>query len=428
MQENAPVTPSSKTAHAKQLSIPLHYAQMFVVGFVMLLIGVTGGYFIGLNRNSLPLPGVASASIDRSVPEGKNVDFTLFWQIWDTLEKSYFDKGKLDPSVMVTGAVKGMVASLGDPYTIFLTASENKVTEEDLSGNFEGIGIQIGYRGTQLAVISPLPNSPAEQVGVEAGDYILGIKDPSRDVEVSTSGMTLPTAVQTIRGDAGTEVILTLLREGNDQPFEKAIKRQSIDVPSVVLDYVGANENVAHLKVLKFGAETRNEWEKSVLDILAKKDLDGIVLDLRNNPGGYMQAAIELGAEFMDKGKTVVIEDHGDGNRKEYSTDRFGRLTKEKVVILVNGGSASASEILSGALRDQVGYEIMGTKSFGKGTIQEPLQLEGGEGLHITIAKWLTPKGTWVHENGLEPDIEVQQNQETLEDEQLDAAIDYLLN
>lgn len=411
----------------KNISVPLRYAQMVMIGGFMLVVGLGLGFFVGKNNIDENIPGVASASINRDVPEDKDVDFKLFWEVWDTLEASYFDKSKLNASDMVYGAIKGMVAAVGDPYTVFLTPNENKVTQEDLSGNFEGVGIQIGYRGSQLSVIAPLPNSPAEEVGVMAGDYIIGITDEAKDIEVGTGGMTLPEAVQIIRGEAGTDVKLTLLREGSDEPFEKVITRKSIDVPSVVLEYVGDSENVAHLKVLKFGAETKNEWDKAVLDVLTKKDLDGVVLDLRNNPGGYMQAAIDLGAEFMDKGDVVVIEERGNGKKKEFPTDRLGRLVDEDVVVLVNGGSASASEILAGALRDNVGFKIMGTKSFGKGTIQEPLQLESGEGLHITIARWLTPSEYWVHEQGIQPDVEVTNNADTPEDEQLQAAIDELL-
>ncbi len=420
MQETAPASP-------KQISIPLRYAQMLILGVCMLTIGLIGGYLVGTKNLTQYIPGIANANIDRATPEEKDVDFSLFWEVWDTLENSYFDKSKLDPSSMVNGAIKGMVASVGDPYTVFLTPSENKVTQEDLKGNFDGIGIQIGYRGTQLSVIAPLPKSPAEEVGVMAGDYILGIKDESKNIEVGTGGMTLPEAVQIIRGESGTEVKLTLLRDGTDEPFEKVIVRKTIEVPSVTLEFVGENENIAHLKVLKFGAETKNEWNSAVSDILANKGIDGVVLDLRNNPGGYMQAAVELGAEFMNKGKVIVIEERANGSKKEFPTDRNGRLTNQEVVVLVNGGSASASEILAGALRDQVGLKIIGVKTFGKGTIQEPIQLPGGEGLHVTIARWLTPSEYWVHEQGILPDVEIANDPETEIDEQLNAAIGELL-
>lgn len=420
--------PEETNKPTREFSIPLRHAQMAIFGAFILLIGLGIGFFVGVNRLDQFIPVLANDSIEREVPANRNADFSLFWKVWDTLDKAYFDKSKLDASNMVYGAIKGMVAAVGDPYTVFLNPDENKVTQEDLSGNFEGVGIQIGFRGTQLAVISPLPGSPAEEVGILAGDYIVGITDKNKEIEVGTGGMTLPEAVQIIRGQAGSEVTLLLLRDGSDQPFEKTIVRKSIDVPSVVTEFVGEDENIAHIKITKFGAETFHEWDKAVIDVLKNSDLEGVILDLRNNPGGYMQAAIDLGGEFLDKGDVVVIEERGNGTKKEFPTDRFGRLTKEKVVVLINGGSASASEILAGALRDQAGIELIGQKSFGKGTIQEPIQLEEGEGLHVTIARWLTPSEYWVHEKGLEPDIVVENDTETIEDEQLQRAIEHILS
>jgi carboxyl-terminal processing protease len=204
--------------------------------------------------------------------------------------------------------------------------------------------------------------------------------------------------------------------------------RAKIDVPSVVTAYVGDNGSVAHVRILKFGAETENEWNKAVREILKKQEVKSMILDVRSNPGGYLQAAVDIVSEFVKTGSIGVIEERGDGTKIEFKTERLGLLTNMPVVVLINKGSASASEILAGAMRDLKQSKLIGETSFGKGTIQEPINLDSGTRLHITIAKWLTPNGTWVHEKGLTPDIEVKDNAETKEDEQILKAIEILKN
>lgn len=388
-----------------------------------------GGYYLGVQGyrvNSRKFPKV---TITREVPIDKQeLDFSLFWNVWDTLSAKYFDKSKLNPAQMVYGAIKGMVASLGDPYTVFLPPSENKVVQEDLNGSFEGVGIQIGFKGTQLSVIAPLPGSPAEKAGVEAGDYIISIKDETKGIDRGTVGISLPEAVQIIRGRAGSEVTLTLLREGLSEPIIVTLKREKIEVPTLVVSYVGKDGSIAHIKLLKFGAETKDEWDKAVKKIVAKREVRSVILDVRSNPGGYLQAAVDVASAFLKTGSTVVREERSDGTKNEYKVERIGLLLNSPVVVLVNGGSASASEILAGALRDVKKAVLVGDKTFGKGTIQEPLQLTGGSGLHITVARWLTPSGFWVNENGLEPDIKIEDDENTQEDEQLEKAIAVLEN
>lgn len=366
-------------------------------------------------------------TISRQLPANQgNLDFSLFWKVWDTLSEKYFDNTKLIPSQMIYGAIRGMVAAIGDPYTVFLPPTENKVVQEDLSGEFEGVGIQIGFKGTQLAVISPLPGSPAEKVGVQAGDYIIGIKDVEKGIETGTGGMSLPEAVQVIRGKAGTTVTLTLLRGESEEPIEVDIVREAIDVASVTNEFVGENGKYAHVKVLKFAGETLYEWENVVLEILKNPKVEGIIIDVRNNPGGYLQGAVDLASDFLDNGKVVVIEENADGSREEFKVEKLGRFRNQNVVVLMNGGSASASEIFAGALRDNLSVPLVGQTSFGKGTIQEPQQVDNGAGLHITIARWLTPSEFWVNSVGLTPDYEVENNPDTQEDEQLDKAIEIL--
>lgn len=384
------------------------------------------GYLLGQNGFRLESASFPKISIVRDLPKNhQDVDFQLFWRVWDTLETSYYDKNKIDTSKMVYGAISGMVASLGDPYTAFLAPEENKVIEEDLSGSFEGVGIQIGFKGKNLAVIAPLPDSPAEKAGIKAGDFIVGIVDSQKGIDTTTQGLSLNDAVKIIRGKAGTKVTLHLLRDGSDSPLKIEVTRQAMDVPSVVVSYL-ENDSIAHIKLLKFGADTDSEWQKAVSNITTHEPkVKSIILDLRNNPGGYLQSAVDIAGEFVKQGTTVVIEDRG-SEKNDFKTEIAGKFQDMKVVVLVNGGSASASEILSGALSEIKGYKLVGEKTFGKGTIQEPLQLEKGAGLHITTAKWLTPKGNWVHEKGIEPDIKVTDDEKTTEDEQLQAAIKLL--
>lgn len=395
-----------------------------LVAVFMISFAFSGGYVLGYKGyvdSALAYPKV---TISRDLPtEHKDLNFTLFWKVWDTLKDKYYDQSKLIEAQMVYGAIEGMTASLGDPYTSFLPPSTNKVVEEDLSGNFSGVGIQIGFKDKTLAVTAPLPGSPAEKAGILPGDLIVGIKDPLKKLERTTAGISLNEAVQLIRGPANTKVTLVLLREGRDDPFEVDVNRENIDVPSIAMELVGEDKSIAHIKLQKFGAETVDEWNKYAIEILKNPGVKGIIIDVRNNPGGYMQAAINIASDFLQQGTIVVIEDHGNGEKNEYKSDKLGRLRDKKVVMLINGGSASASEILSGAMRDDLNVKLVGDKSFGKGTIQEPLQLDDGAGLHVTIAKWLTPKGTWVHGEGLKPDVEVKNDPDQEGDEQLQEAI-----
>lgn len=402
---------------AKTLPYILGVFSLVVVSFTVGYAFASKGYRIFDGRSG-------SVVVKREMPTNQaNVNFSLFWQVWDLLRSQYYDQGKIIDSNLVYGAVKGLVSAVGDPYTVFLTKEEQKVTEEDLSGSFDGIGIQIGYKGTQLAVIAPLPGTPAEKVGIQPGDLIIGIKDPAKNIDRSTDGMSLPEAVQTIRGPRGSKVTLALLRENSDKPLIIDVERQNIDVPSVTLKYVGPGESVAHLKIHKFGAETKSEWDKAILEILGKSNVKGIVLDVRSNPGGYLVAAVDVATEFLDLNDVVVKEESGGVVIGETKTRTAGRMRGVPVVVLINKGSASASEILAGALRDQANVKLVGEKSFGKGTVQEPREFPDGTGIHITIAKWLTPNGTWVHEKGLEPDVTIENDPKTEVDEQLESAV-----
>lgn len=404
----------------------------------IIVVAFAGGWWFGHQDVTVKLSGFKpQVNISRQLPEAhQNVDFKLFWEVWDTLENKYFDRTKIDQQKMVLGAIKGMVGALGDPYTVFLPPDEQKRTTEDLGGQFEGVGIQIGFKGSQLAVMTPLDGSPAQKAGVLAGDFIVGIKDKDKSIEKGTVGMNLPEAVNFIRGPAGTKVTLVLTRKGKDEPFEVEITRAKIDVPSVILSFeenpsAGSGQAIAHLKLLRFGDNTNGEWDTAISKITLRlrsgqenQKLKGMILDLRNNPGGYLNGAVDVASEFLKSG-VVVIQEDGKGNRKKMEVTGRPRLADIPLVVLVNGGSASASEIVAGALKDNTRAKIVGEKTFGKGTIQEAQELDSS-GLHITTARWLTPNGTWVNEKGLEPDLEVKDNPETKEDEQLQEALKLL--
>jgi carboxyl-terminal processing protease len=368
------------------------------------------------------------ASLTKSV-NLHNLDFPLFSQVWDRLEAEYFDKTKLDHKKMLYGAVKGMVEAIGDPYTVFLPPSEQRRTQEDLSGSFEGVGIEIGFRGSNLVVISPLDGSPAQKAGIKAGDFIIGIKDEKKGINRATLGMNIIEAVDAIRGPSGTDVTLIISRNDTEK-LEITVKRAKIDVPSVKLEFVGHDKKIARLRLLRFGGNTMSEWNQAVSQIKENR-VKGIILDLRNNPGGYLPGAIDVASEFLPRGK-VLIEERGDGIKTERRVTGAGRLFNEPLVVLVNGGSASASEIVAAAIQENKRGKILGEKTFGKGTIQEAKMLDpisnvdGQAGLHITVAKWLTPSGNWLDQKGLEPDFEVKDDPKTNVDEQLQKALEFL--
>ena len=394
-----------------------------VIISLMLLSGWIG-FRLGQNG-----PGLVSfsATVSRNQPVSKqNLDLGLFWQVWDKLYQSYLIKGDLKPEQMIYGAIKGMTAALGDPYTVFLPPQANKESKAELDGAFEGVGIELGFKDGQLAVMAPLEGMPAKAAGVRAGDLILHIKDDAKEIDQDTQGLSLPEAVRLIRGDKGTSVELTLFHEGSAEPQKLTIKRDTIVVKSVELEWVGDQDKVAHIKLTRFGGRTEAEWAAAVKEVV-KRQPKGIILDLRNNPGGYLQGAVDLAGEFLPVGKLVVKQADSQGKVETYSVDRSGQLLTPILVVLVNEGSASSSEILAGALKDNNRAKLVGEKTFGKGTVQEALDLGEEAGLHVTTAKWLLPSGLWVNDTkGLTPDVEVKDDPETTADEQLVKAIEGL--
>ncbi|MDD5290841.1 MAG: S41 family peptidase [Patescibacteria group bacterium] len=362
----------------------------------------------------------------------QDVNFNLFWEVWDTLEKEYVDKGKLNDKAMFYGALNGLVASVGDPYTVFMDPKFSREFEDDLAGTFEGIGAEIGIRKEALTIIAPLDGTPAQKAGLQPGDKIYSING-----EI-TANMTVDEAVAKIRGPKGTNVTLTIVREGNDAPRDIVITRSVITVKSVkteTLSSAGAqgdqeekkDNDIFVLEISNFNNDTLDLFNKAVQEILSKNP-KGIILDLRNNPGGYLDTAIELASEWVESG-AIVTEKSSEENKNEYLSRGRARLKDYPTVVLVNRGSASASEILAGALRDYKKATIVGEQTFGKGSVQTLREFGDGSSIKITVAKWFTPNGDSIDDVGIKPDIEVEMTDKDYEedkDPQMDKAIEIL--
>lgn len=361
--------------------------------------------------------------INKEPPKSINLDFKLFWDVWDLLSRSYLDKKALDPQKLFYGAISGMVAALGDPYTVFLPPEQQKFSQEELNGSFEGVGIQLGFnKDKRLTVIAPLLGTPAQKAGLKPEDLIIKIDGKE------TTNMTLPEAVSLIRGPKGTKIDLTILRKGESDPKVFTLMRDSIIVKSVSISFktTSSKKKIAIIKLSRFGERTRDEWNESIGSILSEGS-HGVVLDLRNNPGGFLDGAVFIASEFLDWGD-VVLQENSKGEKTAFKVNRAGRLINMPMIVLINKGSASASEIVAGALQDRKRAKLIGEKSFGKGTIQEAEDLAGGTGIHITVAKWLTPNGRWVNESqGLDPDVKIEgEKEDATKDPQLDKAIELI--
>jgi carboxyl-terminal processing protease len=345
----------------------------------------------------------------------KSQDFSSLNDLQATLERKF--DGDVDAQKALDGAKAGLVDSVGDPYTTYLTKAQAKELSDDLKGNLSGIGAEIGFRNKLLSVISPIANTPAAKAGLQPNDVIVKIdgKDPS--------GLSLEEAVSKIRGKAGTEVTLTIVRD-NGQPFDVKITRADIVVPSVTWKKDG---DVGIITVSRFGDDTVNKVQEAAKD-LESQGATKYVLDLRNNGGGYLQAAVGVSNVFMDN-KVVVEERKGGKTTDKLSTSTGGTLVGKPVIVLINGGSASASEITAGALQDQGVAKLVGEKSFGKGSVQEIIDLAGGAQLKVTVAHWFTPKGRGIDKQGIQPDTVVKMTAEDINagrDPQLDKAKELL--
>ncbi|MDO8560806.1 MAG: S41 family peptidase [bacterium] len=389
-----------------------------VLSAVLLFTVFFAGIFVGFERR--PAIEKITSLTSKETAKPATVDFSIFWETWATLLDRYVDKNKIDSQKEVYGAISGMVKSVGDPYTVFFSPEENKQFHQDLKGEFGGIGAELGIRKGALTVIAPLKDSPAEHAGIRAGDRIVKIDD------TPTDDFTLERAVQKIRGERKTPVKLAIMRDSFASIKDFTIIRDTIVVP--VISTKQEPDSIFYIHLLSFSESSPKAFRgavKEFTDSGSKK----LVLDLRGNPGGFLNAAVDIGSWFLLAGEIVSREHFADGNEDLYRSNGYELLEATPTIVLIDQGSASASEILAGALRDVRKIKLIGQKSFGKGSVQELVNLTGGASLKVTIAKWLTPSGKTIEGEGLEPDEKIEITQKDIDtgnDPQLNRALEIL--
>lgn len=394
----------------------------FVIGFSSGRV-FEGGDFSGLRKGNSST--VITGDKDKNI---EGLDFNLFWDIWDTVSENYVVEENVDFEKMFYGSIKGLVSSLDDPATVFLDPEETESFNESNEGKlFEGIGAELGYENGQIIVITPIEGSPAQKAGIKSRDVIL--KVDGNDIKPSES---IFDVVQKIRGKAGTKVTLTVLHAGDTKTSDIEIVRGQITLPSIEVKESDKSQYKI-LKVSRFTDSSPSEWARnwdSAVSEVVKSDPKGIILDLRGNPGGYFDSAIYAAGEFLKKGSVVSSQEDRVGRLKDYKVTRNGKLLETDIVVLVNSGSASASEILAGALQMNRKIHVIGEETYGKGTAQSILPLSGGSSLHLTTLKWLLPDGSWLNrDNPIKPNKVVEISDEDFKegkDTQIEEAIKYL--
>lgn len=395
-----------------------------------------GFFLLGTYYGYTDRPAIESITNLYNKEEAKpaTVDFSLFWEAWKILEEKYVDThgsttststlSQVTDQEKVWGAISGLTSSLNDPYTVFLPPEEKKQFESDISGKFSGVGMEIGIREGQLTVVAPLPNTPAQLAGIKTGDRIIKIDD------VNAIEMGVTEAVQKIRGKKGTAVVLTVLRGKDNEKFEFKVVRDDIAIPTIKTELLPSGVFV--IRLYNFSANSPSAF-KQALKEFEKSKTDKLLLDLRGNPGGYLEAAIHIASWFLPEEKIVVKEVRGKGEDEVIHYSRGFDVFSErlKMAVLIDQGSASASEIVAGALVENKVGILIGQKTFGKGSVQELIPLNDETSLKITIARWFTPNGHSISDNGLEPDIMVEITEEDIlagRDPQEEKAVEYLLN
>lgn len=395
---------------------------LYIFFSLILLGGVFSlGVYVGYDHR--PAIVKVASVINKDQPQSTTADFNSFWKVWNLLnEKSIYAKKATDQD-RVWGAIQGLTSSLGDPYTVFFSPEENKLFNAEIHGSFGGIGAEIGIKDKILTIISPIKDTPAAKVGIKSGDKILKI-DKS-----DTTDMTVDKAINLIRGEKGTVVTLTVLRSGERTTREFKITRDDIQIPTI--DTELRTDNIFVIKFYSF-SENSAMLFKTALDQYIASGTHKLVLDMRGNPGGYLDAAVNIGSWFIDEGKTIVSEDFGSNAKPVYYRSHGPKLFDSKsnqLVVLVDGGSASAAEILAGALKEQGIATLVGTKTFGKGSVQELVPVTDDTSLKVTVARWLTPNGVSISEHGLDPDIVIPFTQKDFDekrDPQMDTAVEIL--
>jgi carboxyl-terminal processing protease len=388
----------------------VRYALTAVAGIILLLVvyfaGVTQGYYGKITANNF---GAVFKNELQRKQLGKT-DFSLFWDVADDLRNKYY--GDINSQDMLYGSIKGLVAAIGDPYTIFADPAENSQFFDTLNGSYEGIGVELDVVDGALVVLTPLKGSPAEASGLKTGDEITAVDGKS------IVGMTFANVLSLIKGPAGSQVNLTIIREGVKDPLVLKITRQTIKRDSVSMEM--GKDKIAVITITRFATDTDAGFKTAVNKVIAD-GAKGVVLDLRNNPGGFLDSGVKVANEFLKSG-LIVEERTKTGEKTSYSADGSGRLTTIPLTVLMNGGSASAAEIVAGALQDNGRAKIVGEQSYGKGSVQEVEEFPDGSALRVTVGKWYTPKGTSISDSGITPDKKVELTGKETTDVQLTEA------
>jgi len=409
-------TPTQKRAHKYAwlyLAVIL-FLFSFALGFM-----VGGGWYVKkeISNENGDIELAKILEVNRELNSSEKINFDLFWEVWDAIKEKYVNKQDVSDVDMLYGAIQGITFALGDPYSIFFPPQAAQEFAESLTGEFEGIGAEIGLKFDELVVVAPLPNSPAERAGLRPGDIILKIDDET------TYTMDIDTAISKIRGEKGTKVVLNISRDGEEKDIE--IERGAINVPSVMFEI--KNGNIGYLRVMQFNEKTQREFAKYAKE-MEDRNFSGIILDLRGNPGGYLDASIDMAGYWVKKGDVIVGERYSDKESKYERSEGPAIFNGMLTVVLVNGGSASASEIVAGALRDHDLATVIGEQTFGKGSVQDFQIFDDGSALKLTVSEWLTPNGVNINEEGITPDVIVEQdfeNEKVGEDVMIQKALEF---
>lgn len=400
------------------------------LGYFLAFVFAAGAFAAGVNAGNGGILSNQQASIFswffgfNSEETESRPDLEEFWRVWDLLEEKYVSASSTETitaEMLVEGAIEGMVDAYGDPYTVYLPPTDAEMFQEDIAGNFGGVGMEVGLRDGLVTVISPLPDTPAERAGLISGDVIVRIDD------TSTEGMGIDEAVRMIRGEKGTDVLLTIYRDGDTEFKEITVTRDNISIPTVKTEQV---DDTFIIALYSFNALSEQKINEAFLEFEAS-DATSLIVDLRGNPGGYLQSAVSIAGHFLPSGKVVVREQSGTEEEKLFRSrgQVVRELNPENLVVLVDGGSASASEILAGALKDHEVATLIGSQTFGKGSVQELVDLPDNASLKVTVARWLTPNGVSISQEGLAPDIVIERtpaDREANIDPQKDAALRFL--
>lgn len=389
---------------------------------VLIAVLVTGSFFVGYQaggRSGVLTPLLSPTATEVGKGEFQQ-QFELFWEAWRLVDQEYYDRQAINYQKMTYGAIQGMLEALGDPHTFFSTPDHARLSQEELQGKFEGVGVMVEMKDSRLTVVAPLDGSPGARAGIRPGDVIIAVD--GQDI----SQWTMLEAISRIRGPRGTKVQLTIVRQGEKEPLVVEIVRDVIPLVSVRARTL--DNGIGYVKVASFSVPTAEELRRSLASLLLHRP-KGLVLDLRNNPGGLLDSAVEVASQFLKDG-VVLYERRADGEDLAFNAIKGGLATDVPLVVLVNQGSASASEIVAGALQDQGRAIIIGEQTFGKDTVQNVHQLSDESTLRVTIARWYTPNRQEIHEKGLTPDVVVEMTEEDVQagrDPQLAAAVERLL-